>query len=121
MRTSKLALRVVALVVVMTLAGSGVAFARLRPGVYSGRTSDGIEMSITLNKDRQTGTFTYCEAQAEPFTLTDKSFSITVFQEDGVTPQVQANGRFKKRKVFGEIPLGGGCNGTPQTYTLRKG
>jgi hypothetical protein len=118
----KLAYRaLVVFVVVMSLAVSSVATARLRPGTYSGRTSDGIEISITLNRDRQTGTFTYCEAQAAPFTLTDKSFQIVVFQEDGVTPQVQANGTFRKRKVTGEIPIGGGCNGTPQTFSLRKG
>lgn len=116
----RLGSKLAALVVVMSLAGSGVAYAKLRAGVYSGRTSDGIEMSITLNKDRQTGTFTYCEAQAEPFKLNNKSFSVTVFQDDGVTPQVQASGTFKKRKVSGEIPIGGGCNGSPQTFTLKK-
>jgi hypothetical protein len=77
-------------------------------------------MSITLNKDKQTGTFTYCEAQNAPFTLTDKSFSVTIFQEDGTTPQVQANGTFKRRKVTGSIPIGGGCNGTAQTFSLHK-
>jgi hypothetical protein len=117
----KLVSRIAVLVVVMSLAGSSVAYARLRPGIYSGTTSDGIEMSITLNRDRQTGTFTYCEAQAEPFTLTEKSFEVTVYQEDGVTPQVQASGTFRKRKVSGSIPLGGGCNGSPQTFTLKKG
>ena len=104
----------------MSLAGSGVAFARLRPGTYSGRTSDGIEISITLNRDKQTGTFTYCEAQAAPFTLSNKSFEVTIYQEDGVTPQVQASGTFSKRKVTGSIPVGGGCNGTPQTFSLKR-
>jgi hypothetical protein len=117
---SKLATRIAVLVVAFSLVGTGVASARLRPGVYSGRTSDGIEISITLNQDRQTGTFTYCEAQAKPFTLSGKSFSITVYQPDGVTPQLQANGTFSKRRVTGEIPVGGGCNGTAQTFSLKK-
>ena len=108
--------RIAVLVVALSVAStSGIAFAKLRAGVYSGKTSNGIDISITLNKDRKSGTFTYCEAQAEPFTLTDKSFSVTVFQEDGVTPQVQANGTFKKRKVTGSIPVGGGCDGSNGT------
>ena len=120
MKTLKLTSRIAVVVVVMSLVGSGVAFAKLKPGTYSGRTSDGIEMSITLNQDRQTGTFTYCEAQGATFTLSDKSFQVTVYQDDGVTPQVQASGTFHKRKVTGSIPLGGGCNGSPQTFSLKR-
>jgi hypothetical protein len=122
MNTLKLAYRIAIVVVVISLAGPSVAVARSRlsPGTYSGRTSDGIEMSITLNRDKKSGTFTYCEAVAEPFTLTGKTFQVTIYQEDGVTPQVQADGKFKRRKVTGSIPLGGGCDGSPQTFSLKK-
>lgn len=117
-------------VAVLALLG-GATFAvaakrKTQPGPYPGATSNGIPMTITLAGSRTSGTFTYCDAVAVPFTVTGRSFTVTVPNPDG-TPYIQASGTFtlkpKKKKgkgtVTGTMPLGGGCDGTVQTFSIK--
>jgi hypothetical protein len=115
------------LALVSLLAFGGVAVAgkrKIQPGVYPGTTSNGIPMQVTLAKSRKAGTFTYCEAAGFPFVVSGRSFSVFVPDAEG-NVHLSASGRFSKSRtaksatVSGSIPLGGGCDGTPQTFKLK--
>ncbi len=125
---------VVAITALVVGALSGVAVAKkkkksvIQPGVYPGTTVEGIPMSVTLDRSRTSGTFTYCEAQVVPFTVSGNSFSISFLDPGGSgLLHISATGTFRKSKtprggtVSGSIPLGGGCSGSAQTFSLRHG
>jgi hypothetical protein len=94
-------------------------------GPYVGRTSNGIELAITLNADRATGSIAYCGLNV-PFTtagsISAKSFAVNYTDPDTLNI-LGATGFFsaKQRSVSGTIaPESGGCDSTPQTYFIQR-
>jgi hypothetical protein len=121
-------------VAVLAFAG-GTAAAKKKPklkvGDYVGTTSNGIEMTMTLDPGRTSGAIYYCATTA-PFTVTGKSFSV-LYQDPVSLETINANGRFKVKKrsvnprtgkikwqsvVSGTIEPNG-CDASPQTFALR--
>lgn len=110
-RQTRLISRVVAVVAIATLlVGATVAIAGVTPGVYKGRTSDGITLKIKVAKSKQSGFFGYCGVRV-PFSISGRTFSVS-------SDTVNASGKFKHAKVFGTIQPSG-CTSTPTTYSLR--
>jgi hypothetical protein len=107
----------IVLVIAALVVVPGAAIAKkkkIRPGLYPGTTNEGITMSVTLNKDRHTGTVTYCDAIGAPFVLAGKSFQIALESNIAIQGTFSKNGT-----VSGTIPLSGGCSGSPQTFFIR--
>jgi hypothetical protein len=114
----------VAIAALLVAAVGGVAVAkkkRIQPGNYPGTTNEGIPMSVTLAKNRASGTFTYCEAAGVPFSVVGgRSFQVFTQNPDG-TIQISGGGTFSKNgTVSGTIDLGGGCSGSAQTFFLKR-
>lgn len=87
-------------------------------GTYSGATSNGIPMSLTLNADRATGTMSYCSMVA-PVSVSGTSFSV-IYIEPVTSDTINAAGFFnaKTRQATGTVN-GNGCDSTNQTFTLQ--
>jgi len=123
----RIAIVCVAVVAVMG-ATDAVAGKKKKPkvvtGPYVGRTApDGLELAITLNADRTTGTFSYCGMNA-PFTATGsvgfKTFEVHYVQPD-TADTIDASGFFsaKRRAVSGSLAPNG-CTSVPQTFFLQR-
>lgn len=123
----RIALICVALVALMG-ATDAVAKKKKKPkvltGPYVGRTiPNGIELAITLNGDRTTGSIAYCGMVA-PFTTSGgvsfKSFAVN-YVEPVTQDTIQATGFFsaKKRSVSGSLAPNG-CDSTPQTFLIQR-
>ena len=123
----RIALICIALVAVMG-ATDAVAKKKKKPklvtGPYVGRTiPNGVELSITLNADRTTGSIAYCGMVA-PFTavggVSFKSFAVNYVQPE-TEDTIVATGSFsaKQRSVTGSLAPNG-CDSTPQTFLLRR-
>ena len=86
-------------------------------GTYTGQTSNGIPMSVTLNGDRATGTMTYC-AMTAPITVSGVSFTVAYMDPAGDT--INAAGQFNAstRQATGSVaPYG--CDASNQSFTLQ--
>jgi hypothetical protein len=79
-------------------------------GRYSGRTSDGIPVSVVVSPGGETGTFHYCHV-APMFTISHARFRVH-------TLQLHASGRFDGNKVTGTIGPDS-CAGSVSTFSLR--
>ena len=126
----------IACIAVVALIGATDAVAKrhkpkLKLGDYVGTTSNGIQMTATLNPGRTSGSVFYCATTA-PFTVTGNSFSV-LYQDPVSLETINASGRFKVKKrsvnphtgkikwqsvVFGTIEPNG-CDASPQTFALR--
>lgn len=120
----------IACIAVVALMGATDAVAKrkkpkLKVGDYVGTTSNGIQMTVTLNPGRTSGAIYYC-AMTATLTVTGKSFA--VFYQDPVSlDTINASGTFKAKRrrsgsvkgsVFGTIEPNG-CDASPQTFALR--
>ena len=123
----RIAIVCVAVIAVMG-ATDAVAKKKKKPkvltGPYVGRTiPNGIELAITLNADRTTGSIAYCGMVA-PFvtsgTVSFKSFAVN-YIEPTTEDTIQATGFFsaKQRSVSGSIAPNG-CDSTPQTFLIQR-
>ena len=118
-------------VAALALLGGSAAVAKHKPppkpkvGQYLGTTSNGIDVTIVLNKGRTSGSISYCGLGA-PFTVSGKSFSVA-FQDPVTGESISGDGTFKaKRKRSGKVvstvagSLGpSACDASPQTFSLR--
>ncbi len=87
-------------------------------GTYSGTTSNGIPMSITLNADRASGTMSYCGLIA-PLSVSGTGFQVN-YIEPVTNDTISAAGFFtaSNKQATGTIN-GTGCDATTQTFTLQ--
>jgi hypothetical protein len=128
----KIAIVCVAVIALAAVMGATGAVAKkkkkkqplLQVGPYVGRTiPDGLELSITLNGDRTSGSIAYCSLVA-PFIATGgtsfKSFAVN-FVEPTTEDTIVASGSFsaKQRSVTGTLAPNG-CTSAPQTFNLTK-
>jgi hypothetical protein len=113
-------------VLVLVLAGGTTALAgKKKPkppkaptGTYLGTTSEGIPMTIVLNRGRASGSITYCNLTAPITVARGRTFSVS--HVDPVTlDTISATGSFrpKKRRVGGTVAANG-CSSNDQTFLL---
>jgi hypothetical protein len=118
---------VVALVAVMG-ATDAVAKKKKKPkalvGPYVGRTvPDGIDIAVTLDPGRATGSISYCGMVA-PFatsgTVYNKSFAVN-YTDPNTQDVIIATGFFsgKRRSVSGSVAPNG-CDSVPGTFTIQR-
>jgi hypothetical protein len=123
----RIAIVCVALVAVMG-ATDAVAKKKKKPkvltGPYVGKTiPDGIDLSITLNADRATGSIAYCGMVA-PFvttgTVSAKSFEVH-YVEPNTLDTIDASGFFnaKRRTLSGSLAPNG-CDSVPETFFIQR-
>ena len=92
---------------------------KIKTGPYVGTTSNGIDLNVTLDPGRKSGSIAYC-GLFTTFTVDGRSFAVS-YQDPVSLTTLSATGSFnaKKRSVSGTIgPTG--CDGSTQTYTLTR-
>jgi hypothetical protein len=123
----RIAIVCVALVAVMG-ATDAVAKKKKKPkvltGPYVGKTiPDGVDLTITLNADRATGSVAYCGMVA-PFvttgTVSAKSFEVH-YVEPNTLDTIDASGFFnaKRRTLSGSLAPNG-CDSVPETFFIQR-
>ncbi len=119
----RIAVVVIAVLALGALAGGGtsaVAKKKKKPkialGAYNGMTSNGIQMSVTVDAGRASGSMSYCGMIA-PFTIAGNSFSVAYI--DPTMNSITASGTFnpKLQRVTGTVAPNG-CDSTQQTFSL---
>jgi hypothetical protein len=126
-RIAIVCIAVLALAAVIGATDAGAKKKKKKPklvvGTYVGRTvPDGLDLSITLNGDRTTGSVAYCSLVA-PFSAAGgpsfKTFGVN-FTEPVNQDTIVATGAFsaKQRSVTGSLAPNG-CTSVPQTFDLR--
>ncbi len=87
-------------------------------GTYSGATSNGIPMSVTLNADRASGTMSYCGIIA-PLQVQGSNFGVGYVDPIGMD-SINALGTFNAstKQATGTVQENG-CDSTSQTFILQ--
>ena len=83
-------------------------------GTYSGATSNGIPMSLTLNADRATGTMSYCSMIA-PISVSGTSFSVSTSSRSPGTRSTPSGSSTRRRGRRREP-----CSATAATRRTRR-
>jgi hypothetical protein len=116
---------VICSIAVLALLGATDAVAKKKKpkilvGPYAGMTiPDGIQITVTLNPGRTTGSITYCSMTA-PFTVSGGAFTVA-YTDPVSSDSITASGFFsaKKRSVSGSVAPNG-CDSVPQNFALSR-